>query len=291
MITKIPFGNTGHHSSRIIFGAYAVGFMPEAEAKSILDLLLEYGINHIDTAPTYGDSELRVGEWMRDHRDQFFLATKTEKRTRNEAYAQIQQSLERLQTNQIDLLQFHNLVDPDEWETALGTGGALEAALEAKEKGYVRFIGVTGHGLTVAARHLLSLKRTALASVLLPYNYEFIHQKEQYPHDFAALYDHCVANGIAVQTIKSVARGRWGDQPQTRNTWYEPLEQQDEIDAAVSFVLNKPHLFLNSSGDPDLLPRTLEAAARHCAGDVPTGVEETLARMALRPLFATNDEI
>lgn len=291
MITKIPFGNTGHHSSRVIFGAFAVGFIDQQRADEILDLLLDYGVNHIDTAPTYGDSELRVGPWMRRYRDDFFLATKTDKRTQTDAYAEIQQSLERLQTNQIDLLQLHNLVDPDEWEVALSPGGALDAAVEAKKKGYVRFIGVTGHGISVARRHLLSLKRFAFDSVLLPYNYEFIHQKEKYPADFNALYDYCNAHGVAVQTIKSVSRGRWGDREQTRNTWYEPMETQREIDAAVSFVLNKPNVFLNSAGDPDLLPRTLVAAARHCHGDIPDNVEETLAQMGLRPLFTTGDEI
>ena len=291
MITKIPFGQTGHQSSRVIFGAFAVAFLNQRKADRVLDLLLEHNINHIDTAPTYGDSELRIGPWMRRHREQFFLATKTGERTYEKAYAEIQQSLDRLQTTQIDLIQFHNLVDPEEWETALGPGGALEAAIEAKKKGYVRFIGVTGHGITVAARHLMSLKRFPFDSVLLPYNYEFMHKTNSYPADFEALYNYCQENGVAVQTIKSVARGLWETKERFAKVWYEPLTQQKEIDAAVSFVLNRPNIFLNSSGDPDLLPRTLSAAKRYSEGEPFDAPEPTLAGMGLRPLFTTSDTI
>ncbi len=289
MINQILFGQTGHLSSRVIFGAFAVGFVDQVRANQILELLLEHGVNHIDTAPSYGESELRVGEWMKGHRDEFFLATKTDKRTRDAAYEQIQQSLNRLQTNTIDLLQLHNLVDPRECETALSEGGALEALLEAQKKGYVRHVGITGHGISVARRHLQSLHSHPFDAVLLPYNYEFMFRKEQYPADFEALYVYCQENGVAMQTIKSVARGRWQTQAQHRNTWYEPLEDQQEIDAAVSFVLKRPGIFLNSSGDPDLLPRTLGAASRYCAGELDDIPEPLLEKMSLRPLFVDSD--
>lgn len=296
MITKIPFGRTGHLSSRIIFGAFAVGYCDQKRADEILDLLLKHGINHIDTAPTYGDSELRVGEWMAHSRDKFFLATKTAERTREPAYAEIQRSLERLQVDQIDLIQFHNLVAPDAWETALGPGGALEAAVEAQKKGYVKHIGVTGHGLTVAARHLLSLERFPFASVLLPYNYEFMHKGalpsgSAYPADFEAIYDYCQKHEVGMQTIKSVARGRWGKTAKNRNTWYQPLEAQKEIDAAVAFVLNRPGVFLNSSGDPEILERTLDAAKRFSAGDDFGDFNGILAGLDLNPLFEKSDDI
>ena len=291
MINKIPFGRTGHQSSRVIFGAAALGPLNQKKTDEIFDLLLQYGINHIDTAASYGDSELRIGPWMQRMRAQFFLATKTGERTYAEAYAEIQRSLERLQTDVIDLIQLHNLVDPTAWETALGPGGALEAALAAKEKGYVRHIGVTGHGISVAARHLLSVQRFPFDSVLLPYNYEFIHLKEKYPADFDALYTHCQTENVAMQTIKSVARGRWGSKERTRGTWYEPLEEQKEIDAAVGFVLNRPGIFLNSSGDPTILERTLDAAARYCSGEPFGDVNAVLADTALQPLFVDSDAI
>lgn len=278
-------------SSRILFGAAALMKSDDKKSGEVLDLLLKYGINHIDTAASYGDSELWVGKWMPQYRNEFFLASKTGERTYKAAYAEIQKSLERLQTDQIDLIQLHNLVDPEAWETALGEDGALKAALEAKEKGYVRFIGVTGHGITVAARHLLSLKRFAFDSVLLPYNYEFMHKKEQYPADFETLYDYCQANGVAMQTIKSVASGRWGSEERHTTTWYKPLDTQHEIDAAVAFVLNRPGIFLNSASDPVLLERTLKAASRWSAGEDFGDYAGTLAGLELNPLFVNSDAI
>ena len=290
MISRIPFGKTGHQSSRIIFGAAALSNVSQAAADSVLELLLKYGVNHIDTAASYGEAELRVGPWMDAHRQDFFLATKTGERTYEAAYTEIQTSLQRLQTNQLDLIQLHNLVNPEQWATALGPDGALRAAREAQAKGYVRFIGVTGHGLSVAQRHLLSLKEFDFASVLLPYNYNFM-QIEAYQQDFEALYAYCRDNQVAFQTIKSVAKGRWGDKERNRTTWYEPLEEQSDIDAAVTFVLNRPGIFLNSASDPELLARTLKAAEMFEAGTGNDQPETVLAGAELAPLFVGTDDI
>ncbi len=171
MITKIPFGKTGHRSTRTIFGAAALGSMRQERADQVLETLLEYGVNHIDVAADYGDAELRIGPWMKEHREAFFLATKTSARTAVDARKSIQRSLERLQVDKLDLIQLHNLTDETGWETAMGPDGALEAAIEARNKGHVRFIGVTGHGTRAAEMHLRSLEHFAFDSVLLPYNY------------------------------------------------------------------------------------------------------------------------
>ena len=152
MIEKQPFGRTGHSSTRTIFGAAALSQVTQAEADRTLELLLRYGINHIDTAASYRDSELRVGPWMRRHRQDFFLATKTEKRTYQEAWDEFRLSLERLQVDHVDMLQLHFLVDPAQWEVAMGPGGALEAVIEAREQGLTRFIGVTGHEVVAPAK-------------------------------------------------------------------------------------------------------------------------------------------
>src|SRR5215470_8602767 len=199
----LPFGRTGHRSTRIIFGAAALGAMRQERADRVLELLLEHGVNHIDTAAMYGDSELRIGPWMAQHRAQFFLATKTGDRTAEGARASVQRSLERLRVNQIDLIQLHNLVDEREWETALGPGGALEALVEARARGLVRFIGVTGHGTQTAAMHRRSLERFPFDSVLLPYNFTMM-STPAYAAEFEALVTLCHARGVAVQTIKSV---------------------------------------------------------------------------------------
>ncbi len=262
MLPTLPFGSTGHDSTRIIFGAAALGNISQDEADRAMELIIEHKINHIDTAASYGEAELRLGPWMETHRDQFFLATKTEKRTRAEAYEEIQRSLERLRTDYVDLIQLHNLVDPDEWETAFARGGAIEAVVEAQATGLVRYIGVTGHGVTVAAQHLRSLEQYPFDSVLLPYNYP-MSRNADYLADFDALVALCTEQGIAVQTIKSITRAPWGDREQTTNTWYEPLTEQSAIDTAVHWVLGREGLFLNTASDVALLPKVIDAAERY----------------------------
>ena len=285
MIAKEPFGRTGHLSSRTIFGAAALGSVTQEEADRTLDLLLEYGVNHIDTAASYGDSEERIGPWMRRYRKQFFLATKTGERTYQKARDEFHRSLERLQVDQVDLLQLHNLVDPQEWEIAMGPGGALEAALEAREQGLVRFIGVTGHGLTVARMHKRSLERFDFDSVLLPYSYVLM-QNPQYAADFNELMALCRQRNVAVQTIKSIVRRPWGPTPQNRHTWYEPLEDQEDIDKAVHWVLSRPGIFLNTVGDIHVLPKVLNAASRFRAAPSDEEMRAEVARAQMAPLFA-----
>jgi aryl-alcohol dehydrogenase-like predicted oxidoreductase len=286
MIPTRPFGSTGHQSTRVIFGAAALGRASTLdETQSTLDLLLEHGVNHIDTAASYGRSERRVGEWMREHRDRFFLATKTGERTYEKARDQFRHSLERLQVASVDLLQLHNLVDPDEWETALGPGGALEAAVEAREQGLTRFIGVTGHGVTVAAMHLRSLGRFPFDSVLLPYNCTMM-QNPQYAADFERLAQVCAERGVAMQTIKSITLGPWAEgREHTHMTWYEPLSEQRDIDLAVSYVLGRAGVFLNTAADMTLLPHVLDAAERASAPPSDADMRALMERRAMAPLF------
>ena len=279
-----PFGRTGHGSSRVIFGAAALGSMRQAKADALLELLLEFGVNHIDTAALYGDSELRIGPWMERHRDGFFLATKTTERTAAGARASLERSRERLRSDVIDLIQLHNLVDEADWRTALGPGGALEALVEARERGQVRYLGVTGHGTRVAAMHQRSLERFAFDSVLLPYNFTMLAQRE-YAADFEVLAALCRARGVAVQTIKSLARRRWGEGTGPRRSWYEPITEPDAIRRAVHFVLARPGLFLNSSSDATLLRPLLEAASEPVEAPALLALEDDVARLGLEPLF------
>ncbi len=284
MIPRQQFGSTGHESTRTIFGAAALGRAQDEEAAPVLELLLEHGINHIDTAAMYGRSERRVGTWMDRHRNDFFLATKTGERTYQKARDQFHHSLERLRVDSVDLLQLHNLVDPAEWETALGPGGALEAAVEAREQGLVRFIGVTGHGITVAAMHLRSLERFPFDSVLLPYNVPMM-QNAQYASDFEALAAVCAERGVAMQTIKGITLRPWDEREHTHDTWYEPLSDQADIDLAVHWVLGRPDVFLNTAADMSLLPRVFDAASR--ASDTPSDSEmqALVERRSMAPLF------
>jgi aryl-alcohol dehydrogenase-like predicted oxidoreductase len=284
VIAEAPFGSTGHESTRTLFGAAALGAVTQAEADATLELLLEYGVNHIDTAASYGDSELRLAPWLTQHRDEVFLASKTGERERAAAREEIRCSLDRLGVDHLDLLQLHNLVDPVEWETALSEGGALEAAVEARDEGLVRFIGVTGHGLTVARMHLRSLERFPFDSVLAPYSYVQLRD-EGYASDFEELAAVCAQRGVAVQTIKGITLAPWDGREQTAATWYEPLSEQDDIDLAVHWVLGRPGVFLNTVGDIALLPRVLDAASRFESRPSDEAMEELAARRRLAPLF------
>ncbi|MDP6374342.1 MAG: aldo/keto reductase [Pseudomonadales bacterium] len=282
MIERIPFGNTGHDSSRIIFGAAALGGMKQARADATLDLVLEHGVNHIDTAASYGDSELRLAPFLSGHRDEFFLATKTGERTAAGARDSLHRSLERMGVDRVDMIQMHNLVDEDERAGALAAGGALEALIEAKAQGLTRFIGVTGHGTWVAAAHLMSLAAYSFDAVLAPYSFA-LNASGPYSVDFERLYTTCRENKVAIQTIKSVARRRWCEEDdETRFSWYMPLRDADSIRRAVHFVLAREGLFLNSSSDTTILPLILSAASERPQIDE-TGLRSDLEDM--EPIF------
>jgi len=284
MIATSPFGKTGHQSTRVIFGAAALGGMKQEKADQVLEVLLEYGINHIDTAASYGESELRIAPWMREHRSRFFLATKTGDRTYEGARTSLHRSLERLGVDQVDLIQLHNLVDEKEWETALGARGALEALSEARAQGLVRFIGVTGHGSQVAAMHLRSLERFAFDSVLFPYNFTMLGIA-QYANDAEALLKVCNQRNVATQTIKSVARRRWQNGADRKFSWYEPLRDRDAIRRAVHFVLSRDGLFLNTSSDAGILRDILDAANEAAQLPEQSELEADVARYEMAPLF------
>jgi aryl-alcohol dehydrogenase-like predicted oxidoreductase len=285
VITQQAFGRSGHFSSRILLGAAAFSNVTQAEADAALELALSFGVNHVDVAASYGEAELRVGNWISRHGKPFFLATKTGERTVNKAREEIHRSLERLQVTQVDLLQLHNLVDPQEWETALGPGGALEAAIEARQQGLTRFIGITGHGLTPASMHLQALERFDFDSVLLPFSY-VMAQHEQYRSDFFDLTRICQSRNVAIQTIKSLVHTPWGEHKPTRATWYRPLERQVDIDRAVHWVLGHAGLFVISVGDIHVLPRVLDAANRFIAPPTDDEMQTQMDKLGMQPLFS-----
>ncbi len=284
MIERAPFGATGHDSSRLIFGAAALGSVSKPAADRALDVLLEHGINHIDVAAGYGDAELRIASWLRRHPGTFFLATKTGERTYRGAREEIRRSLDRLGVDRVDLIQLHNLVDVIEWDTALSADGALEAAVEAREEGLVGFIGVTGHGLSVPEMHRRSLERFPFDSVLLPYNHVQM-QDARYAETFEAVAAVCAERNVALQTIKSLARRRWDGRTATAATWYEPLREQADVDLAVHWVLGRPGAFLLTTGDVELLPRLLDAAERFSQRPSDEEMAALAQRSAAEPLF------
>ncbi|MBF9015764.1 MULTISPECIES: aldo/keto reductase [unclassified Oceanispirochaeta] len=292
MIAKSPFGKTAHNSTRTLFGAAALAEVSQADADRTLDLLFRYGINHIDTAASYGEAELRIGPWMPKHRDKFFLATKTEMRTYSGAMKELENSRKRLQSDVIDLWQMHVLVDEEGWQTAMGPDGALKAFIEAKEKGWVRFLGVTGHGVQAPDFHRRSLEVHPFDSVLLPWNFP-MSLNENYSRSFNELKKICMEKEIVMQTIKATCRRPWPVGKQNRATWYEPLEEQGDINRAVSYILSDPQLFLNTAGDIDILPRVLQAAADFSEGKITDPSDAEMAAMAekltMAPLFHSAD--
>jgi aryl-alcohol dehydrogenase-like predicted oxidoreductase len=286
-IARKPFGRTGHDSSRVIFGAAAFWAMPDDKAAAILDTALDAGVNHIDTAAAYGDSELRIAPWLRSHRNDVFLATKTGDRDGDAARRSLEHSLERLGVDHVDLIQLHNLVEDHEWDVAFRPDGAVAALAKAKEEGLTRFIGVTGHGLRIAGMHARSLERFDFDSVLLPFNYALL-QNLSYRRDVEALLATCAERNVAVQTIKAVARRRWPDDDDGRHfSWYEPLADADAINRAVRYVLANDQLFLNTSSDARLLEPTLDAASAPNATTRPTDEEMEADSIAqgIKPLF------
>jgi aryl-alcohol dehydrogenase-like predicted oxidoreductase len=284
MIAQHTFGRSGHSSSRVLLGGAAFAQVTQAETDTAIDLALSFGVNHVDVAASYGEAEVRIGDWIRRHGKPFFLATKTGERTAAKAREQIQRSLERLQVDQVDLLQLHHLIDPQEWETALGPGGALEAVIEAREQGLTRFIGVTGHGVTAPGMHFRALERFDFDSVLLPFSYTMA-QNAQYLGEFQRLVKTCQERNVAVQTIKSIVHRPWGDTTPTRATWYRPLEDQAAIDRAVHWVLGHAGLFLNSVADVHILPKVLEAADRFVASPTDAEMQMLVEELQMAPLF------
>jgi aryl-alcohol dehydrogenase-like predicted oxidoreductase len=285
VIPTAPFGRTGHDSTRVIFGAAALGGLRQERADEVLQQLLDAGVNHLDTAASYGESERRIGPWMAEHRGRFFLATKTGERRGDAARAELERSLERLQVDSVDLIQLHNLVEPDEWEVAHGPGGAVEALAAARDEGLVRHIGVTGHGTRIARMHLRSLEAFPFASVLLPYSFAAL-QDDAYRADVEELLAACADRGVAVQTIKAIARRRWPDGYGGRRfSWYEPVTDPDAIGRAVRWVLSHDQLFLNTSSDARLLAAALEAASTPAPVPSDAELEADVDALGVRPLF------
>ncbi len=285
MIEKLPFGRTGHLSTRTLFGAAAFWNVTQEEADRTMEILMQYGVNHIDTAASYGDSEIRLGPWIEKYRDQFFLATKTGERTREKAREEIHRSLERLRTDHVDLIQLHAVIEDSEMEQVLGPGGALEAPLEAREEGLVKYIGITSHTLHAPVIHLRALERFDFDSVLLPCNFMLL-QNAEYAENFHKLLNLCRQRNVAVQCIKTLQRRPYGDGPHTHTTWYQPFDDPQSVQMAVHWALGIPGVFLNTLGDIHVLPLMLEAAANPKPAPSDDEMRELMSRYEAAPLWA-----
>jgi aryl-alcohol dehydrogenase-like predicted oxidoreductase len=264
---KRRLGRIGHMSSVLIYGGAALAEVDQSVADESIARALDAGINHFDVAADYGDAELRYGPWMKDIRDRIFLATKTGQRTKQGAEREIGRSLERLQVDSVDLLQLHAVNDFGELDKATAPGGALEAAVEAKEQGLVGAIGITGHSHSAPATHREALRRYPFETVLTPLNY-LLYSDDDYRRDYESLVEEVQAQDAGLMIIKAIARGLWREGEQRYTTWYEPFEQQEHIDAAIDFVLGRPEVSgLCVAGDVRLLPKIVAAERQRRQGD------------------------
>ncbi|TDF99206.1 aldo/keto reductase [Paenibacillus piri] len=260
---KRRIGRLGYESSVVMFGAASLGKVTQEEADDSITYALQHGVNHFDTAASYGDAELRMGPLISKVRKDIFLATKTGERTKAKAKEQIYRSLELLKTDQLDLLQLHAVGTLEELDKCTEKGGSLEAALEAKDEGIVKAIGITGHGHLAPAAHLEALRRYPFDTVLLPLNYH-LYSLPDYREAFDRLIEEAGKQDVAVRVIKAIAKGPWGqDQQRSYATWYEPFDNQQIIDACVHFVLSFPGVAgFATAGDIHLFPKIVDAAER-----------------------------
>jgi len=256
-------GRLEHLSSVLVYGAAALAEVDQHTADESVAAALEAGINHFDVAASYGDAELRLASWSGRLGPDAFLATKTGERDAEAAWAQINRSLERLAVDRVDLIQLHAVGDLEDLDRATGPGGALEAAVRARDEGMVSAIGITGHGHQAPATHLEALSRFGFDTVLTPWNF-VLAADPAYCRDFQALVAACTGADVALMTIKTVARRNWPDGADQRYaTWYEPWDDPEHLQACVAFALRQPGVTaIATAGDVRLLDRIVQAAAR-----------------------------
>jgi aryl-alcohol dehydrogenase-like predicted oxidoreductase len=255
---KRRFGRSGHMSTVAIFGAAAFWEIEQKDADTVMEMVIEAGVNHIDVAPSYGQAEERIGPWMPRERERFFLGCKTMERTKNGAWDEMQRSFKLLQTDHFDLYQLHAITNQEELDACTMTGGALEALVEARQQGLIRHIGITGHGVVVPRLFVEALSRFDFDSVLFPLN--FVQMSDPaFRKDAEALITLCKEKDVGTMIIKTVTKGPWGEREKTATTWYEPFNQMEEIQAAVNFALSYEITGLCTAGDTKVLPMVLKA--------------------------------
>jgi aryl-alcohol dehydrogenase-like predicted oxidoreductase len=281
---KRRFGRSGHMSTIAIFGAAALWEITQEEADKIMEMVIKAGVTHIDVAPSYGQAEERIGPWMPRERGRFFLGCKTMERTRQGAWDEMQRSLKKLQTERFDLYQLHAVTNMDELEECTMKGGALEAAVEARQQGLTSYIGITGHGVDSPRVFIEALKRFEFDSVLFPLNFVQMGNPEyrKYAEELIAL---CAQKDVGTMAIKTVTKGPWGDKEKTATTWYEPFDEQEEIQKAVDFALSYQVTGLCTAGDTRVLPMVLKACEDFTPLDAAERVEMIESGARYEPLF------
>lgn len=263
---KRRFGRTGHWSTIIVFGGFAVGPVSQNEADATMALLMKHGVNHIDVAPSYYDAELRLGPWLEKYRDRFFLGCKTQLRSRSEARAELERSLARLRVEAFDLFQLHAVTTMEELDQCFAPDGPLEAILEARDEGLTRYVGITSHGWLAPAVQLEALRRFDFDSLLLPLNFK-MWADDDYRHKLSELLQLAAERDVGTMAIKTWAQRPWGEEAQAYHTWYKPFDEPQMAERTLRFTLSQPITAAISAGDSRLLPAILAAAERFAPMD------------------------
>ena len=251
-------GRTGHRSTVAILGGFAFSEATRVETDTAMETVIEAGVNHLDVAPTYGHAEEMLGPWLARERARFFLGCKTMERDKEGAARELRESLARLQVDHFDLYQIHAITTEEELQQVLRPGGAVEALVEARDQGLTRWLGITGHGPEIPTIMLQALEQFPFDTVLFPIN--FIQYTQQtYRIQSEQLLDLCRERQVGTMIIKAIAKGEWGEQPQRLNTWYQPFEDPDMIQAGVDFALSQPVTGICTAGELSLLPDVLQA--------------------------------
>jgi len=260
-----PLGDTGHDSTVMTFGAIALNWLEQEGADQLVEHVLDYGVNHFDVAPTYGDAELKLGPKLRQHREEIFLGCKTQERTYEGARRKLDRSLNRLGVDKIDLYQVHGLEYDEELDAITGEDGALAAFREAKEQGLIDHIGLTSHGDPSLILDALD-RIDDLETVMFPLN-PVVAGKDDDEHDYEAVLARADEENVGTLGIKAFAGGSWpstdelpeADRPFAN--WYRPVTAPDEISERFDFAAAQGLTSVISAGDPKLVTMILEAAA------------------------------
>lgn len=274
-------GRTGHMSSIMTLGCASLGNVSQEEADRTIDLALSHGVNHFDVAPIYGEAELRLSPCMKEHRDEIFLACKTGKRTKKEAAEELKRSMERMGVDYIDLYQFHGLDDLKELEIAFGPDGALQAMLEAREQGIIKYIGITSH---MPPTIIEALKRFDLDTILFPLN-SVLRKHRQPENDYESILRIAKERNVGTIVMKAFAKQPWQIEKHTFNTWYEPFDSQSDIDRCLWFALSQNVTTVASAGDTELVPKIIGAAERYHKLTVNQQAQLIESAANLKPLF------
>ena len=258
---KRRLGRTGHKSTVVTFGSYSIGKLNQEIADKAIDMCLGYGVNHIDIAPGYANAMERIAPWMPKIRKKMFLGSKTPMRSRDQAWENIEDIMRRMNVDSFDLFQLHSVIDLDTLDQVTASDGALQALIEMRDQGLTKWIGITGHGPTVAKTHLEALERFDFDTVMFPVNVAMYGNLE-YRRDAQELIQICHTKDVGIQTIKMLARGGWGSKIPDCGTWYDPFRDQESVDTALWWQLSQPIHTAPSCGEISLLPLVLDAAER-----------------------------